>query len=287
MPLGRRVTLVDRGTTFVREAGDEQQPTVLLVHGWMASAGMNWAATFEPMSQHFHVLAPDLRGHGRGIRSRRRFRLEDCADDLATLIEELGCGPVVVVGYSMGGLVAQLLWRRHPDVVAGLVLCSTTRVFMPGRRERYLVGTLMNYVAGTVRASRAATRLYLPFGWSIPALRLRRRPETMRRWVAAELRRHDMRQVLEAGHATSRFDSRRWIAGVDVPTAVIVTTKDRAIPLSAQRKLAAAITDASTYEVDGDHTACSADDFQPVLVDACREIVGRAGLSEEHPPARR
>ena len=80
------------------------------------------------------MVAPDLRGHGRGIRSRRPFRLEDCADDLAALVEQLGCGPVVVVGYSMGGLVAQLLWRRHPDLVAGLVLCSTARVFLPGGR---------------------------------------------------------------------------------------------------------------------------------------------------------
>ena len=183
--------------------------TVLLVHGWFASAGLNWAPSFDPLGEHFRVVAPDLRGHGRGIRSRQPFRLEDCADDLAALVEQLGCGPVVVVGYSMGGPVAQLLWHRRPDLVAGLVLCSTTRGFLPGRaRQRYVFGTTMNYGAGTIRLSRMASRFYNPLGLRPVNPLPRRRPETMRRWAAAELRRHDMRQVLEAGHATCRFDSR-------------------------------------------------------------------------------
>ena len=53
------------------------------------------------------------------------MRLADCADDMAALIDELGTGPVIAVGYSMGGPIAQLLWKRHPEKVAGLVLCAT------------------------------------------------------------------------------------------------------------------------------------------------------------------
>ena len=45
------------------------------------------------------------------------------------------CQPVVVVGYSMGGPVAQLLWQRHPDLVAGLVLCATSDRFAFGPTE--------------------------------------------------------------------------------------------------------------------------------------------------------
>src|SRR5439155_14870334 len=183
VPLGRKLVLEGRGRTFVREAGNTHAAdTVLLVHGWLASAGLNWATSFEPLGEHFRVVAPDLRGHGRGIRSGRRFRLEDCADDLAALVEDLGCGPVIVVGYSMGGLIAQLLWKRHRDAVEGLVLCSTARVFMPGRRERYILGATMNYAAGLVRFSRLYTRLYAPFGLLPPPLRRRGRPATVRRW---------------------------------------------------------------------------------------------------------
>jgi len=277
VPLGRRVYLPGRGTTFVRQAGSPSAPrTVLLIHGWMASAGLNWAPTFEPLGEHFRVVAPDLRGHGRGIRSRRRFQLEDCADDLGALVDTLGCGPVTVVGYSMGGVVSQLLWRRRPDVVAGLVLCSTTRRFVPGRRERYIFGTTMNYGAGTIRVGRMATRFYAPFGLPTPTRLRRGRPSSMRMWMAAELRRHDLRQVLEAAHATCQFDSRRWVGEVDVPTAVVVTTKDRAIPPDAQLDLARSIPGARVFEFAGDHTACGQAEYQPVLLRACQEVAHRA-----------
>src|SRR5688572_10610877 len=107
LPYGRRVELDGRGTMFVREVdGPAGAPTLLLLHGWLASGGLNWFQAFPALSEHFRVVAPDMRGHARGIRSRRRFRLADCADDAAALIEHLGTGPVVAVGYSLGGAVA-------------------------------------------------------------------------------------------------------------------------------------------------------------------------------------
>ena len=245
------------------------------MHGWFASGGLNWAAAFAPLSEHFRVVAPDLRGHGRGIRSRKRFRLEDCADDLAALLENLGSGPAIVVGYSMGGLVAQLLWRRRPDLVSGLVLCATTRAFVPGHRQRYLVATTMNYAAGTVSFSRLMRRMYTPPGMPRSARLRFGRPTSMRVWAAGEMRRHDMRQIFEAGHATTRFNSTRWIGEVDVPTAVVVTTKDHAIPPDDQRQLAASINGARIFPVEDDHTASGHASFAPVLVDACRDVATR------------
>ena len=55
------------------------------------------------------------------------FRLSDCAADAAAVLRELGIGPAIVVGYSMGGAIAQLVARDHPDVVAGLVLSGTAQ----------------------------------------------------------------------------------------------------------------------------------------------------------------
>ena len=131
---GERIELAGRGTTFARVIdGPPGAPTVVLLHGWIASGGLNWFTAFGPLSQRYRVIAPDMRGHGRGIRSRRRFRLADCADDVAALLEHLGAEPAIVVGYSMGGPIAQLLWRRHPDRVAGLVLCATSYRFVRGR----------------------------------------------------------------------------------------------------------------------------------------------------------
>lgn len=104
------------------DSGQPDQPApdgsadqaVLLFHGWTSTAALNWYRCFPALSAHYRVIALDHRGHGRGIRSRLPFRLEHCADDAASLVDQLDLGPTTVVGYSMGGSVAQLMWRRAP-----------------------------------------------------------------------------------------------------------------------------------------------------------------------------
>jgi pimeloyl-ACP methyl ester carboxylesterase len=74
--------LPGRGTTFVRSLpGPPGAPTLVLLHGWTASADLNWFRCYEPLGEQYRVLALDHRGHGKGIRSKKTFRLEDCADD--------------------------------------------------------------------------------------------------------------------------------------------------------------------------------------------------------------
>ena len=118
---------------------------------------------------------PPLPGHrARPPRARARpagrtpFRLEDCADDVAALLDVLGVERCIAVGYSMGGPIAQLLWRRHPELVDGLVLCATSARFNGTPRERLLSGlaTGGSIVAGAVPVrsiSRAA--LLMSRGW--------------------------------------------------------------------------------------------------------------------------
>ncbi len=89
------------------------------------------------------------------------------------------------------------------------------------------------------------------------------------------MRRHDMRQLLEAGYAACRFSSRRWIGEVDIPTAVVVTTQDRAIPPDAQLDLAASIDGATVFTIDEDHLACGYPAYANVLVEACRDVAVR------------
>ena len=88
-------------------------------------------------------------------------------------------------------------------------------------------------------------------------------------WVAAELSRGSSVDIAEAGRELGRYDSTAWIAGLDAPGAVIVTTQDTAVPPPKQRALAAAMR-APVYEVHGDHGAVivKADEFNAQLLAA-------------------
>jgi pimeloyl-ACP methyl ester carboxylesterase len=287
LPMGRRIVLRGRGTTFVREVeGPPGAPTLLLLHGWLASGGLNWFRTFDALSEHFHVIAPDMRGHGRGIRSSRRFRLADCADDTAAMLDVMGTGPVIVCGFSLGGPVAQLLWKRHPDLVDGMVLCATAHTLLPGVREQWIFASMMAAAAGSTRLGQMAA--YVP----IRQVRSRftstatARPSTLRAWARAEMQRHSARMVMEAGVAMSNFSSRRWIGDVDVPTAVLVTTKDRAIAPLTQLHMAVSIPEATIHRVDDGHLFCAKPQFAEPLVRACVDVASRVEASRvAAPPA--
>lgn len=273
LPWGERLSLPGRGTTFFRRVeGPPGAPTLVLLHGWVASGGMNYFKAFDELSKHFNIVAPDLRGHGRGIRSWRRFRLADCADDTAALIRELDCGPVIAAGYSMGGPVAQLLWKRHPELVSGLVLAATGSWLVPGLRQQIVLVGAVSAVAGPLRLTwglpRAVRRM-------LPLAPSGERPSSMQRWASEEMRRHDWRMVTEAGAAIATFDSRRWIKDCDVPTTVLVTTRDRAVRPIEQARTALLIPTAEFVRYDEGHLAPAMDSFGPKLTEACLHTASR------------
>lgn len=279
VPLGERMRLRGRGTTFVRHApGPEGAPTVLLSHGWLASSALNWYRCFEPLAEHFNVLAIDHRGHGRGIRSTRRFRLADCAGDAAAVIEQTGAGPVIAVGYSMGGPITQLLWRDHPDLVSGMVLIATGAEFLPGNRHRYAASALLLAAAGT-RVGAAATWVPSRVARAILGPRgQRERPSELIEWGRQEMAKHSGRVMLEAAHAIANYSAKHWIGGVDVPTSVIVTEEDSAVSPEAQLRMAMAIPGAHINRIPSGHVSCIDPDFGRKVTDACVDVQHRIDL---------
>lgn len=273
LPPGRTVKLPGRGTTFVRELpgpGDDA-PTVVLLHGWTASADLNWFPSYRPLGEVARVVALDHRGHGRGIRSRQPFRLTDCADDAAALCEVLGIEDPIIAGYSMGGPIAMLTWRRHSDVVAGLVLCATAPVFGP--KERWWA-TSMALTARTTRLlpgpiTRALAGRFLGQHFDLS--------DRVGQWARSQVGLADPVTIAEAGHQLSRFDGRSLLADIDVPTAVIRTMDDVTVPTVRQRRLVDGIPGATEFTVAGDHNACitNAGAFAPALVAAVASVDSR------------
>ena len=275
-PPGRVVLLPGRGEIFVRDSGGAAAPfgPVLLLHGWMFGVDLNWITTYVPLiDAGYRVIAVDHRGHGRGIRSAAPFRLHDCADDAAELLRQLESGPALVVGYSMGGAIAQLMAHRQPDVVKGVVLSATSDQWREERRMR--LGWR------TMRALQFALTHYNHRFWK----RVMRRSgfgDEVLDWIIGELERADPRAIAEAGREMSRFDSRSWLAEIEAPVSVIVPTKDQLVPPSYQRALAENIPGARLFEVEGDHVVVGAHPqrYLPVLLEALADVARRAAAGQ-------
>lgn len=264
LPPGSVVHLPGRGDVVVRDSGG-RGPVALLLHGWMFTADLNWSGAYQPLvDAGYRVLAFDHRGHGRGLRPGATFRLVDCADDAAILLTRLGIRQAVAVGYSMGGPIAQLMARRHPDLVSGLVLCATSRDWRdPGLRIAWRFMALVRLVMGV------APR---PF-WAAVLRSMGITGLGRRHWAVGELTRGDGYDLAEAGREMGRFDSRPWIGELGLPAAVVVTMRDAAVPTRKQLALAEALV-APVFEVDGDHQVPAVDPpaFNEALLAALHSV---------------
>jgi pimeloyl-ACP methyl ester carboxylesterase len=277
LPPSQVLWVPGRGEMFLRDQpGPESALPVLLLHGWTASADTTWFSVYPTLAGRHRVIAVDQRGHGRGIRSEEPFSLEACADDAAGLLELLGISRAIVAGYSMGGAVALLLWRRHPELVAGLVMCATALEWRSTPRERLLWRSLGVFeFALRLGTGDGFVQRYLHYA-------VAHTPEVadLRAWVSGEFKRGYDRDVAAAGACLSRFDARSFVADIHVPCAGVVTERDRLVRAKEQLELAEALR-GPVYRIDGDHDAplVRPKEFSTAVADAVATVADGAGRS--------
>jgi pimeloyl-ACP methyl ester carboxylesterase len=260
----RTLIVPGRGEMFLRDSGGEGPP-VMLLHGWVVSADLNWQAAYDPLVQAgYRVLAIDHRGHGRGLRPMKPFRLVDCAADAADTVRELGVGPTTFVGYSMGGTIAQLIARDHREVVSGVVLSGTAQHFQDPETVK-----VWRWMAAVSLALSVAPRATWRAGFR--QAKIPQSPRTA--WWLSELMRNSSRDIAEAGRELGRFDSRPWLHTLDVPAASVITSRDRSVDPVRQRELAQAIG-GTVFEVPIDHldVADRATEYNAALLEALSAV---------------
>ncbi|OBA86094.1 alpha/beta hydrolase [Mycobacteriaceae bacterium 1482268.1] len=273
IPDGVVVDLPGRGSTYVIDSGPSAGPTFVLLHSLACTGLMTWYPALDMVREFGRVVVFDQRCHGQGI-SPPRMLLEDCADDVAALADALNIRSFVPVGYSMGSLVAQLVWKRHRDRVDGLVLCAAAAAVSRARYERVATGLFAALMETLSPAPRRCDPAAAVTGGWLPD----------HQWVLGQLRATSPGGITRAIAEVVRFDSTPWVGEIDVPTAVVVTMKDRAFGVRRQQWLAEQIPDAEMVPVQAGHAGCTLQPgaFVPGLRQAI-ESVHRRLLTPCHP----
>jgi pimeloyl-ACP methyl ester carboxylesterase len=156
------VRAIDIGDVTLNVAeGPRSGPPLLLLHGgstrWQTYQGL-----LEPLSRRWHVLAPDLRGHGASSWTPGRYRLWDYAADIVSMLERTVGEPAVIVGHSLGGEVAIIVAAERPDLTGAVIAIDaplsadeTRRTVAPDRERlawmRSLHGRPRDGVAAALR----------------------------------------------------------------------------------------------------------------------------------------
>lgn len=224
--------------------GDGDKAPVLLAHPlglneaiWQHLAG-RLAALGHP------TLRYDLRGHGRSAVPSGPWGLADLADDAARLVREWGRGPVVMLGLSLGGLVAQQLAATQPDLLRGLVLAHCDSHYPEAARSVFTSRIEAVRSQGMAAIADAVLARYLT-----PTLRTAR-PE-VEVLLRGTLLAQDPVGYALACAAVRDADLRGKLADWAGPTLVIGGTQDGGVPPERLAALAVSIPQARLCMLDG------------------------------------
>ncbi|MFO0849288.1 MAG: alpha/beta fold hydrolase [Gemmataceae bacterium] len=231
------------GTPAIAYTDSGDGPPLVLLHAFPLCREM-WAPQLG-LADRYRVIAPDLYGFGESGLPAAGWSVDSMADAVADLLAGIGAsGPVVLGGLSMGGYVALAFARRHPDRLRALILADTKAE--PDTEEGKTGRAAMIELARTGGAAAVADKM-LPN--LLGEATRERRPE-----VTAEVRRVATGQSVagvKAGLAAlrDRPDARPGLAGIRVPTLVLVGSEDKVTPPAGAKAMAAAIPGAEYMEI--------------------------------------
>ena len=220
-------------------------PAVVLLHGFPFDRSM-WRGQVEKLSGAFRVIAPDLRGHGGTAATREAATMEEMAEDVAALLDELNVTRAVVCGLSMGGYVALAFYRAHPSRVRALVLADTraqadTEEARRAREE--------NARRALAEGMRPIVDAMLP---KILSARTREvAPEVVERVRGMMLGVSAQGAAAALRGMALRRDQTELLASIDVPTLVVVGSEDAVTPPSEAEAMSEMIRGSRLVVVEG------------------------------------
>jgi 3-oxoadipate enol-lactonase len=220
-------------------------PTVLMLHG-IGGGHLAFAPQVEALaSAGYRAVAWDMPGYGHSA-PIEPYTFKGLAQSCITLIESLKCGEVVLLGHSMGGMVAQEVVARRPELVSKLVLCGTSPSFgkPDGEWQReFIAERTAPLDAGSSMAELAEVLVPQMVGpGSLPE--------------GVRLATHCMSLVPPCTYRRAleclvTFDRRANLPHIQVPTLVVAGQYDKNAPPAVMRRMADAIPGSTYLEMKG------------------------------------
>lgn len=231
------------GVRLYYERYGEAGPWLTLIHGGLVHSG-SWSGQVRALASGCRVLTYDGRGYGRSDRPGCGYTISQFADDLAGLWDEVGIEQGFVLGFSMGGFVAQLAAARWADRVTGLILVSTAAVLTGSGRE------LFRHRADVVERDglEQERKMHVPRAFSSE---FRNSDPDFVAAYGEEILVSDPRAVAETFRDLSRFDSRSWLQDIRCPTLILAGELDEAMPAGAAEELHRAIAGSELVVLPG------------------------------------
>ncbi|GAB4207792.1 MAG: alpha/beta fold hydrolase [Roseiflexaceae bacterium] len=213
---------------------------LLLVHAFPLGGAM-WQPQLDALSGLGHVIAPDLRGFGQTPLGETPAALEQYADDLAALLDELDIAQTALGGLSMGGYIAFAFLRKYRARVTALLLADTRAGpdSEEGRQGRERNAQLAEREGAGPIAEQMLPRLLAPHA-----------PEELREHVRSIITVNQGAGIAAALRAmAARPDSSLLLPTIDIPTLVLVGAEDALTPPEEARDIHASIANSRLVEI--------------------------------------
>ncbi|MBW1757532.1 MAG: alpha/beta hydrolase [Deltaproteobacteria bacterium] len=129
------------GVTLRFDEAGAGDPAIVFVHGWCCSRDY-WRHQVAHFSRRHRMIALDQRGHGESDKPDQDYTVSGFVDDLAWFIGDRSLDRPVIVGHSMGGIIAMNLARKRPDIARGIVMIDSPVTPLPEQLQPVAESTL-------------------------------------------------------------------------------------------------------------------------------------------------
>jgi pimeloyl-ACP methyl ester carboxylesterase len=237
-------------TTYYEEAGSG---TPLLLIMGIGGDLQGWALQAPELAKHFRVITYDNRGAGRSSSPDRPYSIRQMADDACALLDALGIAKAHVLGFSMGGYIAQELALAAPDRVEKLILLATAPSV--DGFGRAVVRSLMD-IRRSNMSREQVVRAMAPFLYSPDLLDDEDRFErAVLNSVNNPYAQTDV-GFLRQAEAILGWDGADRASGIKSPALVVVGQEDVLVPPRNSEKLAKLLPSATLKVLSGGHIGC-------------------------------